>query len=235
MADSEIKSNDAICRRIFWDWRKLMGFTLSSNSNLNRIARTAKNEAGRSTKVSQIKEIDYLTALNSNSIASNELKNTGKAESGKFQKAKTNENIKSTSSLRREFDESTDLVNAALFYEHLERQLAQTRRDDNQFRLMRILVSDDISDESLIEFAFALNDSTRDEDIVSRIGNHEFVILLRINPLSSDNSRNIIRRISKIFEGKFLFSTILIDGTFDSIRALELLDRALFKRSTNPD
>lgn len=235
MADSEIKSNDAICRRIFWDWRKLMGFTLSSNSNLNRIARTAKNEAGRSTKVSQIKEIDYLTALNSNSIASNELKNTGKAESGKFQKAKTNENIQSTSSLRREFDESTDLVNAALFYEHLERQLAQTRRDDNQFRLMRILVSDDISDESLIEFAFALNDSTRDEDIVSRIGNHEFVILLRINPLSSDNSRNIIRRISKIFEGKFLFSTILIDGTFDSIRALELLDRALFKRSTNPD
>lgn len=235
MADSEIKSNDAICRRIFWDWRKLMGFTLSSNSNLNRIARTAKNEAGRSTKVSQIKEIDYLTALNSNSIASNELKNTGKAESGKFQKAKTNENIQSTSSLRREFDESTDLVNAALFYEHLERQLAQTRRDDNQFRLMRILVSDDISDESLIEFAFALNDSTRDEDIVSRIGNHEFVILLRINPLSSDNSRNIIRRISKIFEGKFLFSTILIDGTFDSIRALELLDRSLFKRSTNPD
>ncbi len=235
MADSEIKSNDAICRRIFWDWRKLMGFTLSSNSNLNRIARTAKNEAGGSTKVSQIKEIDYLTALNSNSIASNELKNTGKAESGKFQKAKTNENIQSTSSLRREFDESTDLVNAALFYEHLERQLAQTRRDDNQFRLMRILVSDDISDESLIEFAFALNDSTRDEDIVSRIGNHEFVILLRINPLSSDNSRNIIRRISKIFEGKFLFSTILIDGTFDSIRALELLDRALFKRSTNPD
>lgn len=235
MADSEIKSNDAICRRIFWDWRKLMGFTLSSNSNLNRIARTAKNEAGRSTKVSQIKEIDYLTALNSNSIASNELKNTGKAESGKFQKAKTNENIQSTSSLRREFDESTDLVNAALFYEHLERQLAQTRRDDNQFRLMRILVSDDISDESLIEFAFALNDSTRDEDIVSRIGNLEFVILLRINPLSSDNSRNIIRRISKIFEGKFLFSTILIDGTFDSIRALELLDRSLFKRSTNPD
>lgn len=235
MADSEIKSNDAICRRIFWDWRKLMGFTLSSNSNLNRIARTAKNEAGRSTKVSQIKEIDYLSALNSNSIAKNELKNTGKAESGKFQKAKTNENIQSTSSLRREFDESTDLVNAALFYEHLERQLAQTRRDDNQFRLMRILVSDDISDESLIEFAFALNDSTRDEDIVSRIGNHEFVILLRINPLSSDNSRNIIRRISKIFEGKFLFSTILIDGTFDSIRALELLDRALFKRSTNPD
>ncbi|MEN9698584.1 MAG: hypothetical protein RL448_539 [Actinomycetota bacterium] len=235
MADSEIKSNDAICRRIFWDWRKLMGFTLSSNSNLNRIARTAKNEAGRSTKVSQIKEIDYLTVLNSNSIANNELKNTGKAESGKFQKAKTNEYIQSTSSLRREFDESTDLVNAALFYEHLERQLAQTRRDDNQFRLMRILVSDDISDESLIEFAFALNDSTRDEDIVSRIGNHEFVILLRINPLSSDNSRNIIRRISKIFEGKFLFSTILIDGTFDSIRALELLDRALFKRSTNPD
>jgi GGDEF domain-containing protein len=235
MADSEIKSNDAICRRIFWDWRKLMGFTLSSNSNLNRIARTAKNEAGRSTKVSMIKEIDYLSALNSNSIANNELKNTGKAESGKFQKAKTNEYIQSTSSLRREFDESTDLVNAALFYEHLERQLAQTRRDDNQFRLMRILVSDDISDESLIEFAFALNDSTRDEDIVSRIGNHEFVILLRINPLSSDNSRNIIRRISKIFEGKFLFSTILIDGTFDSIRALELLDRALFKRSTNPD
>lgn len=140
-----------------------------------------------------------------------------------------------TNSESPEFDDPTNLVAANLFYEHLERQIAQVRRDNSKFRIIRILVPDDLDEDDLIDFAFALNESTRDEDVISRLGKCEFVMLLRINPNTTDRSRDIIKRISAVHNGHFLFSTTLIDGEVDSIGALELLDKALFKRSTNPD
>lgn len=235
MADSTARSKDAICRRTFWDWSKFMGFTLSSNSNLNRIAKNAMSM--RNNPESKIEGYDHFSALKSEGSQrdpSSESNRDIKVGNG-IENASTVEAVKTKSNERIAFDDITNLVNAALFYEHLERQLALSRRDNVEFRLIRILVSDDLSDNALIEFAFALNESTRNEDVISRIGDHEFVILLRINPNSPDNSKNIIKRVSDNFEGKFLFSTTLVNGEADSINALELLDKALFKRSTNPD
>lgn len=143
---------------------------------------------------------------------------------------------KNTDSIAVElFDDPTNLVSANLFYEHLERQIAQVRRDGSKFRIIKILVPDELNDEDLIDFAFALNESTRNEDVVARIGQREFLILLRLNPASTDRSRDIIKRVSNVHDAHFLFATTLIDGSVDSIGALELLDKATFKRSTHSD
>ena len=87
------------------------------------------------------------------------------------------------------FDEATNLVNASLFYEHLERQIAQSRRDNSQFRIIRIILPDLMSELSLLDFASALNQSTRNEDVVSRIGRLEFVVLLRISQSTPDKRK----------------------------------------------
>ncbi|MEY4444417.1 MAG: Diguanylate cyclase, domain [Actinomycetota bacterium] len=198
-----------------------MGFTLPTNSNLKRIAHDKQNSASNLNQHDFLKEfsIPVFQKLNQ--------------KSSKFAIDTTNPDNMNSNKIQ--FDDATNLVNASLFYEHLERQIAQSRRDNSQFRIIRIILPDAISELSLLDFAYTLNQSTRNEDVVSRIGRLEFVVLLRINQNSPDKSKDIISRISDIYEGKFLFSTALINGGVDSITALELLDQALFKRSTNPN
>ena len=157
-----------------------MGFTLPSQSNLIRVARN---------NISEKKQSKHSGHLSPFEIPNSESKEMIRREK------------------HREFDEATNLVNATLFYEHLERQIAQVRRDNSKFRIIRILIPDASTEEDLIDFAFALNESTRNEDIVSRIGNFEFVVLLRLNPNSEDKSKDIIKRVSDIYSGIFLFST----------------------------
>lgn len=198
-----------------------MGFTLPSNSNLNRIAHQKENSDSTINQHNFLKEFSVPVFQRINQKSSEMIFDTT--------------NLENINSNNIPFDEATNLVNASLFYEHLERQIAQSRRDNSQFRIIRIILPDLMSELSLLDFASALNQSTRNEDVVSRIGRLEFVVLLRISQSTPDKSKDIIGRISDIYEGHFLFSTALINGGIDSITALEQLDQALFKRSTNPN
>ncbi|SIT06924.1 diguanylate cyclase domain-containing protein [Neptunomonas antarctica] len=97
-------------------------------------------------------------------------------------------------------DVLTDLINRRLFNEFLQQAIYSSKRDNESSALLYIdldgfkKVNDSLGhitgDELLVEVAARLHDSTREADIVARIGGDEFAILLK--NLSHRTDINII-------------------------------------------
>ncbi|WP_096200682.1 sensor domain-containing diguanylate cyclase [Bacillus sp. FJAT-45350] len=85
------------------------------------------------------------------------------------------------------FDDLTDLPNRKLLDRHIEKALARSKRHNHNFTLMFIdlddfkIVNDTLGHEAgdtlLKEVVSRLNHSIRDEDLISRIGGDEFIVV----------------------------------------------------------
>ncbi|WEG17145.1 sensor domain-containing diguanylate cyclase [Alkalihalophilus pseudofirmus] len=85
------------------------------------------------------------------------------------------------------YDELTDLPNRKSLYRHIEKALARSKRHQHTFSLMFIDLDDfkivndtmghDAGDMLLKEVVSRLNESIREEDLISRIGGDEFIVL----------------------------------------------------------
>lgn len=101
-------------------------------------------------------------------------------------------------------DRLTGLANRYLLYEHLEHAISLAKRTEGQFAVLFVdidkfkLINDslghEIGDMLLIQVAQKLHDCVRETDIVARLGNDEFAILLE----NIGNSRNIALIAEKI-------------------------------------
>ncbi len=85
-------------------------------------------------------------------------------------------------------DSLTGLANREMLYEYLEKTLARAKRNNQQFTVMFIdldnfktindLHGHKVGDELLVQFSRCLQASTRKENIISRFGGDEFVIVV---------------------------------------------------------
>lgn len=113
-------------------------------------------------------------------------------------------------------DRLTGLANRYLLYEHLEHAIGLAKRSRGQFAVLFVdidkfkLVNDslghEIGDLLLTQVAQKLLACVRETDIVARLGNDEFAILLE----NSGNSRNIALIAEKI--QKVMLPAFLING-----------------------
>lgn len=86
-------------------------------------------------------------------------------------------------------DSLTHLASPGLFYEELRREISRARRSGEQISLARFVLRAHVSEVDaphssefgieVLSFSQTLNRLTRAEDICSRIGDLEFLVLLR--------------------------------------------------------
>lgn len=100
------------------------------------------------------------------------------------------------------FDPLTDLPNRRFFRDHLNLKLAEAKRDHitlavmmidlDNFKKVNDTLGHDAGDELLQKISSTLRNSLRDQDIVSRMGGDEFLIML-----SSDESSSTIAPLAQ--------------------------------------
>lgn len=115
-------------------------------------------------------------------------------------------------------DSLTQLAAPTLLYEELRRELARAKREDQAISLIRFLLVPSLSyhhdskvavysefEEQVINFAQTLTQLSRGEDICARMGELEFVCVLRGLEVASGN---FVSRISLRWrEGQSLFTS----------------------------
>ncbi|WP_400244458.1 diguanylate cyclase [Niallia sp. JL1B1071] len=100
-------------------------------------------------------------------------------------------------------DDLTDLPNRKALDRHIEKTLARSKRHDHCFGIMFIdldgfknvndTLGHDAGDQLLIEVASRLQDNLREEDVISRIGGDEFIVI--VEESSKNELENIADRI----------------------------------------
>lgn len=104
------------------------------------------------------------------------------------------------------FDDLTDLPNRKMLERHLQKSIARSKRHEHNLNVMFIDLDDfkkvndryghDMGDKLLKEVVSRLNGCLRDEDVISRIGGDEFLVI--IEQTSKSEVENIAKRILSI-------------------------------------
>lgn len=110
-------------------------------------------------------------------------------------------------------DQLTGLANRYLLNQHFEQTIGMARRsqagfavllvDIDKFKLVNESLGYEIGDALLVQAAQRLATCVRETDVIARIGNDEFAILLQ-NSGSERNIANIAEKIQQVFECNFL-------------------------------
>ena len=99
-------------------------------------------------------------------------------------------------------DSLTHCASPPYFYESLNREIALVARNGGVFSLVRIVLQFSSDYEfKIMEFSHALKNLTRDEDLIARLGELEFTILLRGQEREAATFR---KRISLHYENEII-------------------------------
>lgn len=112
------------------------------------------------------------------------------------------------------FDDLTGLPNRTLFYDHLNKLLAQAKRDNrilavlfldlDRFKVVNDTLGHNVGDFLLKTVAKRIKKDIRDADIIARLGGDEFAIILA-NINKHQNAANVAQRVINCFEKPFHF------------------------------
>ncbi|MFM8921435.1 MAG: hypothetical protein ACKOFV_02070 [Candidatus Nanopelagicaceae bacterium] len=110
-------------------------------------------------------------------------------------------------------DSLTNLFSANVFYDALKREISLARREGNQVGLVKFILPRDISMEHLLYFSNELLLLARQHDLVSRISEREFVVLLRFDSEVAGACESLIQRVANSERRQFSYSVLVADGT----------------------
>lgn len=119
-------------------------------------------------------------------------------------------------------DDLTALANRRFIVDEIERSIKRAKRsnqiaallfiDLNKFKELNDTYGHEVGDKVLIETAKRLNQILRETDTPARLGGDEFIVLLENLGLDSDLAvkevKNIIEKITRVFDDKFIFENI---------------------------
>ena len=82
----------------------------------------------------------------------------------------------------------THLAAPPLFYEELRREVSRMERNGERFTILRLILETDFhSDVDVLNFSEMLGRAARGEELIARLGEYEFAILVRGNSLAVAN------------------------------------------------
>ena len=129
-------------------------------------------------------------------------------------------------------DRETNLLTPAAFYDSFLRALASAGRDGGTLILMKFIIA---MDQEVINFAQLLAENSRSDDLVARMGEREFIVLLR-NTLTSENyldrllnasteSSTVIMATDVKYAHRELVESEMKDLSAQALLHLEAIDR----------
>lgn len=124
-------------------------------------------------------------------------------------------------------DSLTNLLAPPLYYEEMARELARLQRRYLELCAIRLEIPKTLSKSEIVSFADALSNSARAEDLIARIGEFEFGILIRGDEKFVEK---LIARIDFKIEVKYACTTAQVGE--DTLDLLNRLDQIELTRAT---
>ena len=129
-------------------------------------------------------------------------------------------------------DSLTHHFSANVFYDALKREISFAKREGNLVGIVKFKVSDNTSEDQLLYFSNELELAVRQHDLISRIAENEFVVLLRFDSEISSACEYLVRRVQNMERREFRFAWVVTDGTKDVVQVLSELDNPQLLKSS---
>jgi len=124
-------------------------------------------------------------------------------------------------------DSLTNLLAPPLYYEEMARELARIQRRNFKLCAIRLEIPATLSKSEIVGFADALSNSARAEDLIARIGEFEFGILIRCD------EKTIEKFIARIdFEIEIMYACTSVQVGEAALELLNRLDQIELTRAT---
>ena len=132
--------------------------------------------------------------------------------------------IDSIKSFDNYHDSLTNHYAPAVFYDSLKREISFARREGNQVAVIKFHLPANATLDQLLYFSNELELNVRHHDLIARLAEREFAVLLRFDCDITSACESLIARLKNVEKRKFFYSLALSDGTKDVTRMLEELD-----------
>ena len=129
-------------------------------------------------------------------------------------------------------DSLTNLAAPPLFYQDLRRELARKKRNGGELMLLRLVLRKKGLEEAqaseyendILEFGHALSTTSRSEDLCTRMGEYEFILLFSGEEVSATGFTSRLERLWNLKERRLLILSSSI-ASLENETGLELLNR----------
>lgn len=129
-------------------------------------------------------------------------------------------------------DSLTHHYSATVFYDALKREISFAKREGNSVAVLKFQLHKLATSDHMIFFANELELSVRQHDLISRISEREFVVLLRFDSDISSACECLVARIQNVEKRTFYYGWVVSDGTKDVLEVLNELDNPHLLRSS---
>ena len=140
--------------------------------------------------------------------------------------------VEAPKSLDNYRDSLTNHYSANVFYDALKREISFAKREGNQVGLVKFSLPSNVSTEHLLYFANELDLLVRQHDLISRLSEREFVVMLRFDSEVSEACESLIKRVKSVELRKFYHQSLVADGTKGLAEVLVDLDNPQKLRSS---
>jgi GGDEF domain-containing protein len=129
-------------------------------------------------------------------------------------------------------DSLTHHFTAPVFYDTLRREVSFAKREGNRVGVIKFLLLPNTSMDQLLYFANELERKIRHHDLVARIAEREFVVLLRFDFDITSAAEALVCRMANVEKREFLYTWASSDGTKGLEDLLEELDNPQLMNSS---
>lgn len=124
-------------------------------------------------------------------------------------------------------DSLTNLLAPPLYYQEIDRELARLQRMKIELCIIRLEIPNSTSQEEILNFSDALTNTARAEDLIARVGEFEFGLLVRGDESVIDK---FIARIE--FEIEINYACTIVQAGEVTLELLNRLDQIALTRAT---
>ena len=121
-------------------------------------------------------------------------------------------------------DSLTHHYAAPIFYEAVKREISFSKREQNLVGVIKFTLPADATSDQMMYFANELDLAVRQHDLISRLSERDFAVLIRLGSDTTAAFDALVARLRLVEKRPFKFCSALSDGTKDVANLLEELD-----------
>ena len=121
-------------------------------------------------------------------------------------------------------DSLTNHFTPPVFYDALKREVSFAKREGNQVAVIKFQLPNSATADQLLYFANELELNVRHHDLIARLAEREFAVLLRFDFDITSACEALIARLKNVEKREFFYALAQSDGTKDVAKLLEELD-----------
>ena len=143
--------------------------------------------------------------------------------------------IEPNKSLDGYHDFLTHHYSAPVFYDALKREISFAKREGQIVTVAKFKLIEGTSLDQMLYFANELEINVRRHDLIARISEHDFAVLLRFDFDSTSACECLLNRLKNVEKREFFYTWVSTDGTKGLEEILSKLDNPQNLRSSKRD